>query len=181
MRNRQRGYTITELLVVVAIIALMSLFAVPQFASMYRSSVAKASLRDFTGALRKARQIAATQSERTRVRYTTGTGGRSFQIERGGTNLASPTWTVVQPVRSLDANSYFDTSSTTPLNGTMREIDFLPNGSAVDDVTGTMPSTLTSTNNTVIIRNKWKRLTYNQYTVAIGASGQLTVTASKWQ
>src|SRR5438128_1793448 len=92
----QGGYSIAEMLVVITIIGILSLVAVPQFVSMYRGSVAKGSLRDFTSMVRKARQVAVTKNERTRITFTTGgAGGTTFQVDEGGANIYSPTWVVL--------------------------------------------------------------------------------------
>lgn len=179
--QRERGYTLTELLVVLAIIGLFSLITVPQFVSMYRSSVVKGSMREFTSMVRKARQIAATRNERVRVRFRTATNGTIIQIERGGIDWANPTWIVMSPTRNFDPTSYVDNSSTIPKTGGWGEINFLPSGAAVNSPSaGTMPTTLDTTNNAVVIRSTWKNMTYNQYRITISGTGQLTVTPSKW-
>src|SRR6185369_5266530 len=105
VNQRERGYTLTELLVVLAIIGLFSLITVPQFVSMYRSSVVKGSMREFTSMARKARQIAATRNDRVRVRFRTATNGTIVQIERGGIDWANPTWIVMSPTRNFDPTS----------------------------------------------------------------------------
>ena len=181
--KRERGYSILELLVVVAIIGLLSLISVPQFVSMYRSSVVKASMRDFTSTMRRARQLAATRNERTRVRFSTGVGQRTFMIERGGSDISNPSWTVVTPTRALDTTSYFDTSTNLPSpGGVERVINFLPNGSAVDNpAAGTPPTTLSNTNNKIVLRSSWKNMTYNQYAIDVSGTGQIKVTPSKWR
>jgi len=182
VNQRERGYSLTELLVVLAIIGIFSLITVPQFMSMYRSGLVKGSMREFTSSLRKARQLAATRNERVRVRFKKAASGTTIQIERGGTDPLNPTWVVMSPTRKLDPTTYIDSSTTLPTTSGFAEVNFLPNGSAVDSPSaGTMPSILTNGNNTVIIRSSWKNMTYNQYTVVVGTSGQLTVTPSKWR
>jgi len=183
----ERGYSLAELLTVVAIIGILSLVAVPQFASMYRASVTKSSMRDFTSTLRKARQLAVTKGERTRVIFRVGTtGGASFQIETGGSTISNPTWVVVPAsTHKLEALMYFDSSSTLPTNGTVREVDFLPGGTAVSPDDGSTatdpPVTLPVGNSTVVLRSKYKNMAYNQYTITITPSGGVSVTPAKWQ
>lgn len=182
VNQRENGYSLTELLVVLAIISIFSLITVPQFMSMYRSGVVKGSMREFTSSLRKARQLAATRNERVRVRFKTSSAGATIQIERGGSDPANPTWVVMTPTRKFDQTTYIDASTTVPATGGFAEVNFLPNGSACDSPSaGTMPSTLTTDNNKVVIRSSWKNMTYNQYTVIVGTSGQITVTPSKWR
>ncbi|HVR41960.1 MAG TPA: GspH/FimT family pseudopilin [Thermoanaerobaculia bacterium] len=59
--HSQRGYSLIEMLVVVAIIGMLSLVAVPNFINLYQSTRLKSSLRQFTSDLRGARQQAVTQ------------------------------------------------------------------------------------------------------------------------
>ncbi len=187
----QRGFSVAELLVVLAIIGILSLVAVPQFISMYHSSTTKSSMRDFTSTLRKARQLAVTRGERTRVTFSTGTtGGATFKIDTGGTNLSAPTW-VLFPGSShaLEPTMYFDASSTLPAtSGTNLEVDFLPSGLACepDDSSSTTDppkalGTTSSSNNTVVLRSYFQNLAFNQYTITINTTGGVSATGSKWQ
>lgn len=57
----QRGYSLAEALVVVAIIGLISIIAVPNFMQMYQSAKIKGAIRQFTNDLRYARQEAVTR------------------------------------------------------------------------------------------------------------------------
>lgn len=188
LRRHQRGYSIAEMLVVVAIIGIFSLIAVPQFISIYRASQTKASLRDFTSSVRRARQLAVTRGERVRVIVTPGTtGGASFEIDTGGTNITAPTWVLYRGSKhTLDPMSYFDATSTLPTtpSGTTREIDFLPSGTAVqpDNPNSATDSPAPFTESpTVVIRSSYKNLTYNQYTITITPTGGVSVAQSKWQ
>lgn len=65
-RPRQ-GYSLIELLVVMAIIGIISLVTVPNFMSMYQSSRLKSSVRQFSTDLRGARQRAVTQYQWVKV------------------------------------------------------------------------------------------------------------------
>ncbi len=97
----QSGYSMTELLVVVAIIGIFSLITVPQFMSIYRSSVVKGSMRDYTSLMRKARQLAVTRNERTRIQFLVGTtGGTSFELDEGAPRTSlTPRPTSTRPRR----------------------------------------------------------------------------------
>ena len=182
----QAGYSIVEILVVVGIIGILSLVAVPQFMSIYRASLVKGSLRDFTSMVRKARQIAVTKNERTRITFSTGgAGGATFQIDEGGNNVLNPTWTIYQQPHKLDPTTYFDSSSTVPTMSSKREIDFLPGGSIVmpwDSTNPTAPPvSLPAGQNSIVLRSSVQNLAYNQYAISVSSLGSLTVTPSKWR
>jgi len=186
-RPTESGYSIAELLTVVAIIGILSLIAVPQFASMYRSSVTKSSMRDFTSALRKARQLAVTRGERTRVILTPGTAAKgSYEIDTGGALISSPTWVLYpRSARNLATGMYFDTSSTLPANASRREVDFLPSGLACspdDSSSATDPTVpLPTANNSIVLRSSYKNMAFNQYTITLTTSGGVSVAQFKWQ
>lgn len=61
-RNGQRGYSLVEALVVVALIGMLSVIAVPNFIQLYRSSMLKSSMRNFTTDIRWARQKAVSET-----------------------------------------------------------------------------------------------------------------------
>ncbi|HEX6100279.1 MAG TPA: GspH/FimT family pseudopilin [Thermoanaerobaculia bacterium] len=71
--NRERGYSLMEMLVVVAIIGVLMLVTVPNFITMRKSSIVKGGLRQFTSDLRAARQRAVTSSTLVRVAFANGT------------------------------------------------------------------------------------------------------------
>ncbi|HSN67875.1 MAG TPA: prepilin-type N-terminal cleavage/methylation domain-containing protein [Thermoanaerobaculia bacterium] len=79
---RQSGYSLSELLVVVAIIGLMSVVAVPSFISMMNSSRLKSSLRKLTSDLRGARQQAVTQYRWVKVQLEPGVTPARYTIQQ---------------------------------------------------------------------------------------------------
>src|SRR5437660_12444086 len=62
--RQSRGYTLTELLVVVAIIAMLSLVTVPAFINFSRTNSIQSALRGFTADLRNCRQRAISRNSR---------------------------------------------------------------------------------------------------------------------
>ena len=83
VQSHSRGYSLTEMLVVVAIIGVMSLVSVPAFMRFYWSNKMKTSLRQFTTEVRSARQRAITQNRPTMLSYDIGTTSRQFQTYEG--------------------------------------------------------------------------------------------------
>lgn len=81
---RERGYTLIEALVVVAIVGMISVIAVPNFIQFQRAGKVKSSLRNFTADLRAARQRAVTLQNRAMISFGTGaTDGASYTIYTG--------------------------------------------------------------------------------------------------
>ncbi|HVT05130.1 MAG TPA: GspH/FimT family pseudopilin [Thermoanaerobaculia bacterium] len=113
-RKAQRGYTLVEALIVMAIIGLISLVAVPSFITLYQSSKMRTSVRIFSSDLRWARQRAVSRNIRTLITFDTGAGKSVYRFYDGirqadGTynwtpTLASPTRA---KERSLDPVVYF--------------------------------------------------------------------------
>ena len=86
-RSGQRGYSLIEALVVVAIVGVVSLVTVPNFITMYRASKIKSAVREFSTSLRDARQNAVTKNRRVMLSLGTSTSERSkyyYYEEIGG-------------------------------------------------------------------------------------------------
>ncbi len=104
-----RGYSLMELLVVVAIIGTMSLVSVPAFMKFYWSNKMKTSLRQFTSEVRSARQRAITQNHPTMLSYEIGTTRRQFQSYNGTVQSdGTVQWAVVTgPMKIMEDIVYF--------------------------------------------------------------------------
>ena len=71
--RRQAGYSLPEMLTVVAIIGVLALVTVPAFINFYQAGKMRASMRNFTTDLRGMRQMAITKGVQTQLSYGTGT------------------------------------------------------------------------------------------------------------
>src|SRR6185436_3256235 len=85
---KDAGYSVIEMLVVIAIIGIISLVSIPQFMAFQRSNQLKSSMRQMTADLRLARQQAIALRTQTRVRFQT--GARQYFVER---LVTGTTWT----------------------------------------------------------------------------------------
>lgn len=111
----QAGYSLTEMLVVVAIIGMLALVMVPNFMSFYESNKMKSSMRNLTTDLRSARQLSITQGKQTLVTYATGATARSYDVWIGDKPFNSQIWTPTtgananppRPTKTLDNIVYF--------------------------------------------------------------------------
>ena len=140
MLNRlrsSRGYSLTEILVVIAIIGVMSLITVPAFINYYQAGKMKSAMRQFTNDLRASRQRAITQNHPTMISFAPGALGANTYRDFDGT-VGGASYTQLGQDKQLDKDVYFATSTSTCVfddvvtapastNG-LNDIIFLPNG-----------------------------------------------------
>lgn len=110
--GRESGYSIIELLIVVAIIGVLMLVTVPNFMAMRKSSIVKGGMRQFTNDLRAARQRAVTQSSLVRVAFKS--GSRLYYLFESTDEGAS--WDLIVDThnpRYLPENVYLENSTGT--------------------------------------------------------------------
>lgn len=138
-RRSQRGYSLAEMLVVVAIIGVLSLVTIPNFISMYQSSRVKASARTMITDIRNARQMAITGHSRVKVSFNTGAGARQYELYREQRNRMTNevTWRRVRrgdlgPVVYISASAFEDKVTG---DGGLKDIVFLPDGTVSFDGT----------------------------------------------
>jgi prepilin-type N-terminal cleavage/methylation domain-containing protein len=83
----QGGYSIAELMVVVAIIGILAASSAPFFVSYYQSAKVKAAAEDLAGYINQARQLAIRTNNNVCVQIT----ATSLQLRQGG--CAGTIWT----------------------------------------------------------------------------------------
>jgi prepilin-type N-terminal cleavage/methylation domain-containing protein len=142
----QRGYSLVELLVVVAIIGVFSLISVPALLNYTRMAAMRSGLRQFTTDLRAGRMRAIPTGNAITVNVYRGT--------EPPTERAS--YTVGTMRRQLDKNLYFDTPS-------MTGFTFMPNGSVQNIPSSGTPG--------VELRSKWTELPNNHYKIEVSIAG----------
>lgn len=151
------GYSIAELLTVVAIIGIIVLVSVPNFAQYMRSAKLKSAMRQLTYDVRSARQRAVSRNEFTRVRFTFDAKNSAYVIEESadGTNWSTKpvlTKSVVAPLSLTKGNT--------------DAIVFRSDGSTV--IADPKISTQT------VLINSSDKIPVTQYTVTVERYGKLT-------
>jgi prepilin-type N-terminal cleavage/methylation domain-containing protein len=175
-RTLQQGYSLAEMLVVVAIVGLISMVAVPNFISMYKNSRFKNVMRNFVTACRNTQQRAITENRRTRISFAE--DGKTYKIFREMTSDTTnvTTWELVAE-RPLDTrgdgtttSSFFDSTgfndADDPDDG-LNDVIFNPNG------TVTMP---VAPNQPVIVIKTTDAIKKPTYTVTFSLAGNIRAT-----
>ena len=172
----QCGYSITELLVVVAMIGALSLVAVPSFISMMNSNRMNTSIRMVASDLRSARGRAVSQGRPTKIALTTGTTARSYSlydcssIDSAGkvTCGATPVWT-----KQLETTTYFDDTTN------FTDIDSTANGDL--DVVFRTDGTLAGApaNPKVVVRSD-RTIRFNEADFNINVAGTVSTTKTSF-
>jgi len=179
MKHRNsRGYSLMEILVVIAIIGILSLVTVPAFMNFQRRNAVRAGLRSFTADVRASRQFAITKNAMVRMQFYGGREYRVFQsLDNGTTWIAAPFGAggvSGTHIRSLpesmvfSANTYDDSDATAD---TRPDIDFRYDGTVGDFKNGDV------TNGTITLKTNWKNIK-NQVLVQISNTGQIKTTES---
>jgi prepilin-type N-terminal cleavage/methylation domain-containing protein len=178
MRRNSRGYSIIEMLVVVAIIGILSLITVPAFMNFQRRNAVRSALRSFTSDIRSYRQHAITKNAYVRVQFSGQRDYVAFQsrdfgatwrpLLLGTSGQGTQTQTLPETL-AFTANTYND--SDTPADG-LRDLDFRPDGTVGDfAATGATAGTIT-------LRTDWQDI-LNTVVVDISTTGQIKTTESK--
>jgi prepilin-type N-terminal cleavage/methylation domain-containing protein len=167
--RNERGYSLMEMLVVVAIIGVLMLVTIPNFITMRKSSIVKGSLRQFTGDLRAARQRAVTRSSLVRVAFVP--GKRQYYIEESTNEGVQWNPVGIHP-RYLQDNVYIENSS-----GASAFTDTVDDGTLGDlpdivfERTGVaqVPNGLGK----VLVKTTWTEVPKPTYTISIRTTGSV--------
>jgi prepilin-type N-terminal cleavage/methylation domain-containing protein len=179
-RPSDAGYSLAEMITVVAIVGVLSLISVPAFMNFQRQNTFKTSASDFTTDLRAARALAIQQAFDVRVELTTGTkGARDYRFfsSRDGS-----TWTTLRlrgsssAVQYLNEDVWFQTLPT-PIpfqdigSNSKPDIVFKPSGAIVFQGT--------NSSGAINIRTDWPKLRVRNYYINMTSSGQIRMATSQ--
>lgn len=163
-RRASRGYSLTELLTVVAIVGLVVLVSVPAFTQLMPQYRLRSAASDITGALRMIRQKAITTRSDWKMtldpvndRYSLSekdTTGAWIKIGSNGRPVIGDGawWTALGGVDVTGASTF--------------EVTMQRDGTAESAAT-------------IVLATNSSRVKWNRYTITVAASGSVTVTPSK--
>lgn len=173
--NASRGYTIIEILVVVAIIGIMSLVTVPAFMNFQRSNAVKSQLRSFTSDIRNCRQRAISRNSQVRLELDSSNVYRFYERPNAGTWAALNGFSGTGPgtnLKKLDNGVTFSANSLGDSDAnSKKDLVFRPDGTVDVGNSGTPPGTITMV-------SSWKNIYQNQFLITVSTTGQLTTTGS---
>jgi prepilin-type N-terminal cleavage/methylation domain-containing protein len=184
MRSRksdQAGFSLVEVLTVVAIVGILALVAVPNFITYLQSNKMKAAMRNFTADLRSMRQMAITQGVQTRITFTpaaTNTiNSRAYDFWQGNAAFNSTTWSPLTQsdptkapllkgyTRHLAETAYFPSAGQTfDAAGGVYNVVFFPDGHVG------VPA---NTNTAAIILKTDLNVPKPKYTIDVSSSGRV--------
>lgn len=141
MKRSARGYSLAEVLVVLAIIAIISLVAVPGFMSMRQRAKMKASLTDFTGKVRAARQLAVTGNGMAKLRFQRSTNQYQIWKQTIDPTTYQPTWSQVGNNYGLEGQGTSGSAATITFNNNT-QFDDDPAGSGWNSIVFNQDGTL---------------------------------------
>lgn len=170
----EKGYTLIEALVVVAIVGIVSLVTVPNFMQYMRSAKLKNGAREFAIDLREARQKAVTQYHPTKIGIKSGAGQSQYIIADGEYDSSAAggiAWTI-SSTEDFEPTVYFSTTNLTDSADadTWIDIVFLPNGTITNGTTSSGVDVDLPTSPKIVISTTDK-VPKDSYTVELSSAG----------
>lgn len=184
-KRPEAGFSLVEMLVVIALIGILSLISVPAFMNYRNQNTFRSDLRNFTHDLRMARQYAIANSVQTRVALDFGNqSSKNYYFYSSADN--GTTWTPL-----VLAGSHGATPGTTGNIKTMEGLVWINSVSGLPDAdsdtrqndivywpSGAMTLANGATSAQVVLRCLWQKIAYDTFTIGLSASGQVNSTGS---
>ncbi len=134
----QAGYSLPEMITVVAIIGVLALLTIPSFMNYYQSNKVKAAMRTFTSDLRSARSLAIVHGHEVKISFNVGANQRSYNVYEAPyalgiipngswAPLTGPGSSPSQATKVLDNIVYFPADSSSSPQ-TFTDVDPTPDG-----------------------------------------------------
>lgn len=186
LKQKSSGFSLIEMLVVIAIIGVLSLISVPAFMNFRRSNDFKTAMRNFTTDLRNAR--AASIANSFDVRCDVQLGDTTLPVAQRGKQYSfffsrdnGTTWTPLQLRGTGGPNGntkQFAFSVWADSQTGLPDVDANGNPDVVFHPNGAMTFTAGTAAATLVLATDWKNISYDRYTITFSPSGQFTTTGS---
>jgi prepilin-type N-terminal cleavage/methylation domain-containing protein len=189
-RVAQRGYSLTEILVVLAIIGIMSLVTVPQFVAYQQSAALKGAMRNFNADLRNCRQLAVARYVQVRMEFATSSSYRFYYRTTQGaawqqmpqallmalrvSGVAGNTKTLAKPMTFTTVDFVDQPDAANPANG-LADIVFNTDGTLTFSSDPLAPKS----SGFVIIGSPWKNVYQNRMKITVYTTGKIDTLGSK--
>lgn len=130
MKQSQKGFTLVELVIVLALLAITSAFAFPYVSSWIEGTQYRSAAQDILHALRQSRGLAVSSNLEHRVMFDL--DGNRYQIQQGERSSGSSVWTGVADWIELPSNIALRCNDGCDSTGNAdgdKPLQFNPNGS----------------------------------------------------
>jgi prepilin-type N-terminal cleavage/methylation domain-containing protein len=98
MNKGERGFSLIELFTVIALIGIISAFAIPSFVQMRQNAFYRQDARAIGSMLREARARTVSTNREHQVELNLTAGAQRYRLTQGNASSASSTWTPVNAV-----------------------------------------------------------------------------------
>jgi len=134
MRKRnEQGFTLIEMMVTVAIIAIMAGVAIPSVLAWMPAANLKGAANDLKVAMIRARSLAVNEGIEYRVFFDT--TGQTYSIDKGNLSSGSTAWTTTLGPNEMPSGiDYQSTSAEMEVSGSDRFVRFETDGSVLTNV-----------------------------------------------
>jgi len=184
-RTAMRGYTLIEILVVVAIIGIMSLITVPQFVAYQQSSALKGAMRNFNADLRNCRQLAVARYVQVRLEFATSSSYRFYYrtTPTAAWQTMPQALLTVLRVSGVSGNTKTLAKPMTFISSDFVDQDIPPNG--LPDIIFNTDGTLTfnvpsahKNDGSITISSPWKKVYNNRMRIKVYTTGKIDTVGS---